>query len=108
MSDVVERLKQAMATDKFSNARQLKQDAIDEVERLKAENEALKVRLKPATRQLLNITKALLDEANAKVDRLEALLDAARICFKNRDQSEREAAVYNAIRVALGQEDKGC
>jgi hypothetical protein len=38
-----------------------------------------------------------LEEALEKIKQLQALLDAARICFKNRDQSEREAAVYAKI-----------
>jgi len=32
-----------------------------------------------------------------EIERLRALLDAARICLKNRDQSEYEAKVYAAI-----------
>jgi hypothetical protein len=43
------------------------------------------------------VLAAEVERLRAEVERLRALLDAARICFKNRDQSEREAAVYAAI-----------
>jgi hypothetical protein len=42
-----------------------------------------------------------LEEALEEIKQLRALLDAARICFKNRDQSEREAALYIEICRAL-------
>jgi hypothetical protein len=41
----------------------------------------------------------------AEIEQLRALLDAVRICFKNRDQSEREAALYTEIRRALSGKD---
>jgi hypothetical protein len=44
--------------------------------------------------------------AAARIERLTALLDAARICLKNRDRSEREASVYDAIRIALADEER--
>ena len=42
MTDIVERLRQAAQNDAFLNARQLKRDAADEIERLRKENVVLK------------------------------------------------------------------
>jgi hypothetical protein len=42
-----------------------------------------------------------LGKAHSNNARLRKLLDAARICLKNRDRSEHEADVYTAICEAL-------
>ena len=45
--------------------------------------------------------EALVDALAKEIRRLENLLDAARICLKNRDQSPIEAKVYAAICAAM-------
>jgi hypothetical protein len=65
MTDLVERLR-ARANDKFIRDYPLIAEAADEIERLSA----LKT---PASRQLLNITKGCLDNAEGEVEELRAV-----------------------------------
>jgi hypothetical protein len=65
MSDIVERLRSAPFSPEHIQL--MRNEAAEEIERLRA----LKT---PASRQLLNVTKAALDHAETEVERLQAML----------------------------------
>ena len=101
MSDIVERLREGFS-EHAKPAEHIELEAADEIERLRT----LRT---PATRQLLNITKAALDSAEAEVERLQAAnvrLQEALIFDPKEMQAEIER--LEADKAAISDTASGC